>query len=73
MSAEHETAQHGISAGEYIAHHLTFFNGTGAKQQQLIDWSLINYDTLFYSTSLGVLACFVFASIKPVHFESGAT
>jgi len=59
MSAEHETAQHGVSAGEYIAHHLTFFNGTGAKQQALVDWSVVNYDTMFYSTSLGVVACLV--------------
>ncbi|MBK9220385.1 MAG: F0F1 ATP synthase subunit A [Uliginosibacterium sp.] len=57
MSAENETAQHGLSAGEYIAHHLTFFNGTGAKQQALVDWSLINYDTLFFSVALGALAC----------------
>jgi F-type H+-transporting ATPase subunit a len=59
MSAENETAQHGLSAGEYIAHHLTFFNGTGAKQHALVDWSVLNYDTLFYSISLGVISCFV--------------
>ncbi|WP_018608591.1 F0F1 ATP synthase subunit A [Uliginosibacterium gangwonense] len=59
MSAEHETAQQGVTAGEYISHHLTFFNGTGAKQQALIDWSVLNYDTLFYSTALGVLTCLV--------------
>lgn len=59
MSAENETAQHGVSAGEYIAHHLTFLNGTGAKQKMLVDWSVLNYDTLFYSTTLGILACLV--------------
>jgi F-type H+-transporting ATPase subunit a len=59
MAAEHEGAQHGLSAGEYIAHHLTYFNGTGAKQQALVDWSVINYDTLFFSVFLAVLSCFV--------------
>lgn len=59
MSAENETAQHAVSAGEYIAHHLTFFNGTGAKQKMLVDWSVINYDTLFYSASLGIITCLV--------------
>lgn len=59
MSAENEAAQHGVSAGEYIAHHLTFLNGTGAKQKMLVDWSVLNYDTLFYSTTLGIIACLV--------------
>jgi len=55
MAAEQEGAQHGITAGEYIAHHLTHFNGTGGKQQALIDFSLINYDTVFFSVVLAVL------------------
>ncbi|GAA5167177.1 F0F1 ATP synthase subunit A [Viridibacterium curvum] len=63
MSTEHAAeaaAQHGPSAGEYIAHHLTYFNGTGAKQQALIDFSLINYDTIFFSALLAILGSFVF-------------
>lgn len=59
MAAEHEAAQQGVTAGEYIAHHLTYFNGTGAKQQALVDWSVLNYDTLFFSVLLAVVAGFV--------------
>lgn len=59
MAAEHEAAQQGLSAGEYIAHHLTYFNGTGAKQQALVDWGVLNYDTLFFSIALAVISGFV--------------
>lgn len=59
MAAEHEAAQQGVTAGEYIAHHLTYFNGTGAKQQALVDWSVLNYDTLFFSVLLAVVSGFV--------------
>ncbi|MEY3202448.1 MAG: synthase subunit [Pseudomonadota bacterium] len=54
-------AVHGAAptAGEYIAHHLTHFNGTGAKQAALIDWGVINYDTLFWSLAMGFLGVFV--------------
>jgi len=44
------------NAGEYIVHHLTHLNSTGAKQVSVIDWSVVNLDTLFYSVTLGVLA-----------------
>ena len=44
------------NAGEYIVHHLTHLNSTGAKQVSVIDWSVVNLDTLFYSVTLGVIA-----------------
>ena len=53
-----EAASHAAeapNAGEYIVHHLTHLNSTGAKQASVVDWSVINLDTLFYSVSLGVL------------------
>jgi F-type H+-transporting ATPase subunit a len=60
MSADPNAAQHaGPSAGEYIQHHLTYFNGTGAKQAALVDFSLINYDTVFWSVAMGVLGVFL--------------
>ncbi|MDQ8023723.1 MAG: F0F1 ATP synthase subunit A [Moraxellaceae bacterium] len=52
-------AAHGPTPGEYIAHHLTHFNGTGGKQAALVDFSLVNYDTLFWAVAMGVLGCFV--------------
>jgi F-type H+-transporting ATPase subunit a len=59
MAAEHDSAQHALSAGEYIGHHLTYFNGTGAKQAKLVDFSLINYDTIGWALFLAVLCAFV--------------
>ncbi|WP_018230895.1 F0F1 ATP synthase subunit A [Methyloversatilis universalis] len=54
-----EVAHHGPTPGEYIAHHLTFLNNTGEKQAELINWNLVNLDTVFYSVILGVIALFV--------------
>lgn len=47
------------TASEYIVHHLGHLNSTGQKQSVIADFSIINYDTLFWSISMGVLACFV--------------
>ena len=49
-------AEHAPNASEYIVHHLTHLNSTGAKQVSVIDWSVVNLDTLFYSVTLGVIA-----------------
>src|SRR5665213_1370901 len=43
--------------GEYIIHHLTHF-GTG-KPKGLIDFSVVNFDSVFFSILLGVVTCFV--------------
>lgn len=59
MAVENEATQQGVSAGEYIAHHLTYFNGTGGKQKALIDWTVLNYDTLFFSVALAVIGGFI--------------
>jgi F-type H+-transporting ATPase subunit a len=59
MSANQGAAEQGLTAGEYIAHHLTYFNGTGAAQSKLIDFSLINYDTIGWALFLAVFASFV--------------
>ncbi len=52
------------SASEYIVHHLTnLTNHTlpgahGAAQSSIIDFSYINWDTLFFSSFLGALMCY---------------
>ncbi|MDR3322717.1 MAG: F0F1 ATP synthase subunit A [Zoogloeaceae bacterium] len=58
MSIE-EAAAHGPTAGEYISHHLTHLNSTGHAQQSIVDWSVINFDTLFYSIAIGFLTVFL--------------
>lgn len=51
-----ETAiEHAPTAGEYIVHHLTHLTSTGHKQVAIIDWSVFNLDTLFWSISMGAL------------------
>lgn len=57
MSSEHV----GPTASEYIVHHLTHLNSTGAKQTAIVDWSVINLDTLFWSVLLGVSAVLILA------------
>lgn len=57
MATEH--AETGPGAGEYIVHHLTHLNNLGEKQTNIVDWSVVNYDTLFYSVGLGLLTVFL--------------
>ncbi|MGA1664452.1 MAG: F0F1 ATP synthase subunit A [Burkholderiaceae bacterium] len=47
------------TAGEYIVHHLGHLTNTGKPQSAIIDFSVINLDTLFWSVSLGLLTIFV--------------
>ena len=47
------------TSGEYIVHHLTHLNSTGHAQKAVIDWSVINFDSLLYGVLLGVLTLFI--------------
>ena len=53
MAAE----EHAPSAGEYIIHHLTHL-GTG-KPKGLVDFSVVNFDSIFFTIALGVIGCFL--------------
>ncbi len=44
------------SASEYIVHHLTHWQTK--PQTEIVDFSVFNIDSLFFSTLLGVLCCF---------------
>jgi F-type H+-transporting ATPase subunit a len=57
MATGHETEA--PTAGEYIVHHLTHWNNSGHAQHIVVDPSLVNIDTLFYSTLLGLLTVFL--------------
>ena len=52
MSAE----AHAPSASEYIVHHLTHWRNK--PQTDIVDFSVFNIDSLFFSGLLGVLGCF---------------
>ncbi len=59
MSSE----QHAPSAGEYIQHHLQHlqkdFSFQSVKQTSIVDFSLFNLDSVFFSLVLGVIGCFL--------------
>ena len=59
MSTGHEAAAHAPNAGEYVVHHLTQLNTTGHAQTAIVDFSVINLDTVFFSLLMGVLGLFV--------------
>ena len=49
--------EHGPSAGEYIIHHLTHLQTH--KPASLVDFSVFNFDSIFWSVTLGVIGCWV--------------
>ncbi len=47
----------GPTSGEYIVHHLTHWQNKA--QTEVVDFSVFNIDSIFYSVLLGVLGCFL--------------
>ena len=63
MAAAENSGTSGPNAGEYIQHHLQhlqkdIFTFESVKQTSLVDFSLFNLDSVFYSVVLGAIACF---------------
>src|SRR6476620_8258009 len=56
MAAEQLAAEHGPTAGEYIVHHLTFLQNR--KPGNVVDFSVFNFDSLFWAVLLGAVTCF---------------
>ena len=55
-----------LTAGDYIGHHLVHLQNK--KQTTLIDFGVINLDTIFWSISLGVIGLFVMWRVaKTIH------
>ena len=59
MSIGHEAATNAPTAGEYVLHHLGSLNSSGHPQTEIVDFSISNFDTLFFSVLMGVLGLFV--------------
>jgi len=55
MSSE-ATSSAGLQPTEYILEHLTNLNSTGHAQKEILDFSVLNYDTIFWSLLMGLLA-----------------
>jgi F-type H+-transporting ATPase subunit a len=49
--------RHAPSAGEYIVHHLQHLQNN--KQGSVVDFSVVNMDSVFYAIVLGVLGCWL--------------
>ena len=63
MSASSGTA---LTAGDYIGHHLVHLQNK--KQTTLIDFGVINLDTIFWSVTLGVIGLFLMWRVaKNIH------
>jgi F-type H+-transporting ATPase subunit a len=56
-------AENGPSSGEYIQHHLQHlqknFSFESVTQTSIVDFSVFNLDSVFFSVVLGVLSCFI--------------
>lgn len=58
MSAEAHAVEHAVTAPEYIGHHLRHLQNFTEKQA-IVDWSYINYDSIFWSVVMGALGIFL--------------
>ena len=58
MSTEAITETVGLTPTEYISEHLQNLNTLGAKQASIVDFSVINLDTVFWSLLMGLLTVF---------------
>jgi len=62
MATVENTGTQGPTAGEYIQHHLQHlqknFAFEDAKQKSIVDFSVFNLDSLFFSIVLGIVGCF---------------
>ncbi|RZI44373.1 F0F1 ATP synthase subunit A [Herbaspirillum sp. HC18] len=52
-----EAAAHAPTASEYIVHHLGHFSTH--HQEKIVDFSIINMDTVLWSVTMGVIGCLV--------------
>lgn len=46
----------GLQSTEYILEHLANLNSSGSVQTEIVDFSILNYDTIFWSLTMGLLA-----------------
>jgi F-type H+-transporting ATPase subunit a len=55
-NAAETAAEQGQTAGEYILHHLTFWQNHPPRA--VADFTVFNFDSIFFGVLLGVLGCF---------------
>jgi len=53
---------------EYIVHHLAHLNSTGSAQKSIVDFTVINFDTVFYSVLTAAIAgLLMYLAARRVH------
>ena len=52
-------AEHALTPSAYIAEHLQNFNSIGGKQASVVDFSVINWDTMFWSVLMGLIGIII--------------
>ncbi len=50
---------HAPTASEYIVHHLSHLTTAGEPQRRVVDFSIVNIDTVFWSIAMGALGAFL--------------
>jgi len=67
MSEAIPGAEHALTPSGYIAHHLQNLNSVGGPQSSVVDFSVINYDTVFWAVLCGLIAVvFLYAAARRV-------
>jgi F-type H+-transporting ATPase subunit a len=56
MSDHQHAAAHAPTPSEYISEHLQNLNSLHGKQEAIVDFSVLNYDTIFWAVLMGVIA-----------------
>ena len=59
MSTAHDAVEAAPNAGEYVLHHLGNLNSSGHPQATMFDFSIINYDTVFFAALSGGIMLFL--------------
>ncbi len=59
MTTAHDAVEAAPNAGEYVLHHLGNLNSSGHPQATMFDFSIINYDTVFFAVISGGLMLFL--------------
>ena len=58
MATANEALENAPDASSYVVHHLTQLTATGQPQESIVDFSVINIDTVFFSVLTGFLGLF---------------
>ena len=61
--AAHHVASEPLTPTAYIAEHLQNLNNIGGPQTSVIDFSIINLDTIFWTSLMGLITVFLLVQL----------